>query len=568
MRHYGQLVRIVATYAVLSAAWIVVTDMLVVQLVQDSQLLTIWQTAKGWIFVAMSSLLIWALLWHEMSLRRTSDLAATDARRRFEKIFRNNAAAQAITTLADGRFVEVNQAFTAMFGFARDELIGRSASELGIWAGTQERRRSVSHLLGPDGLHAKESTFHDRRGIAVEGVWSAERLDLDGVPHILSAIIDVSAHKRSERRVAELNDEVRERIGRLEALHQIDVAITENRDLATTLDVVLEQMCIKLTIDSAAILLADPETGEFEFGATRGYRTSEPRRIAFALGRWCVRADPGITQTIHLSCEAVEAALSNVESATDEGFEEALAVPLRTHGAFEGLLIVATRSPLETGDDWMGFLRALALQAAIAVANARLLEGLERSNRELQHAYERTIEGWAHALDLKDEETQGHSLRVTELTERLALRLGVPTEDMMHIRYGALLHDIGKIGVPDQILLKPGRLTDEERALMQRHTDYAREMLENIAFLDRAIAIPYCHHERWDGTGYPRGLAGEKIPFPARMFAVVDVYDALSSDRPYRPAWDKEQVVAHLRAERGSHFDPAVTDAFLELIGA
>ncbi|HZJ10120.1 MAG TPA: HD-GYP domain-containing protein, partial [Trueperaceae bacterium] len=176
-----------------------------------------------------------------------------------------------------------------------------------------------------------------------------------------------------------------------------------------------------------------------------------------------------------------------------------------------------------------------------------------------------TIEGWANALDLKDEDTAGHSKRVTEMTVKLARRLGVGADDLVHIQRGALLHDIGKMGIPDEILLKRGPLTAHEFDVMKQHPVYAYELLSPIEFLRPAIDIPYCHHERWDGTGYPRGLKGDQIPMSARIFAVVDVYDALTSDRPYRDAWTPKAARAHIRSGAGSHFDPAVSSAFFEL---
>jgi PAS domain S-box-containing protein len=191
---------------------------------------------------------------------------------------------------------------------------------------------------------------------------------------------------------------------------------------------------------------------------------------------------------------------------------------------------------------------------------------LRRAHAELAQAYEATVEGWSRALELRDKETEGHTLRVTEVTLRLAQMMQVNEDDLIHIRRGALLHDIGKVGIPDGILLKPGPLTDQEWAIMHLHPGYAYEMLAPIEYLHAALDIPYYHHERWDGTGYPRGLKGEEIPLAARIFAVVDVWDALTSDRPYRPAWSNEKALAHIRSLAGSHFDPQVVEAFLKLV--
>jgi putative two-component system response regulator len=193
-------------------------------------------------------------------------------------------------------------------------------------------------------------------------------------------------------------------------------------------------------------------------------------------------------------------------------------------------------------------------------------ENLRRAHIDLQKAYDATLEGWAHALELRDSETQGHSMRVTQKTLELARAMGITDGDLDHVRRGALLHDIGKMGIPDAVLQKPGPLTAEEWTVMKRHPEYAYRLLSPIDYLRPALDIPYCHHERWDGTGYPRGVKGEEIPLSARVFAVVDVYDALSTDRPYRPAFTVDKINAHLAESAGSHFDPRVLDAFNRII--
>jgi len=201
-------------------------------------------------------------------------------------------------------------------------------------------------------------------------------------------------------------------------------------------------------------------------------------------------------------------------------------------------------------------------------AEQALCESQQQTVLELATAYEATIEGWAHALDLRDRETEGHSRRVTELTLRLARRLGVTEAEQVHLRRGALLHDIGKVGIPDAVLLKPSRLTPEEWEIMRRHPAYARELLAPVAYLGPALDIPYCHHEKWDGTGYPRGLKGEEIPLGARMFAAVDIWDAVRSDRPYRSAWSHEQAREHIASLAGTHLDPATTQVFLDMMAS
>jgi HD-GYP domain-containing protein (c-di-GMP phosphodiesterase class II) len=204
----------------------------------------------------------------------------------------------------------------------------------------------------------------------------------------------------------------------------------------------------------------------------------------------------------------------------------------------------------------------LAGQAAIALDNSSLFEQLQDSNSELSIAYDATLEGWAKALELRDRETVGHAHRVIEMTLQVADRLGMRGEILQHFRRGALLHDIGKMGIPDSILLKPGPLTPNEWEIMRQHPVHAFEMLKTIDYLSPALEIPYCHHEKWDGNGYPQGLTGTNIPISARIFAVVDVWDALTSDRPYRFAWPERKALEYIRRESGRHFDPQVVNAF------
>jgi PAS domain S-box-containing protein/putative nucleotidyltransferase with HDIG domain len=189
-----------------------------------------------------------------------------------------------------------------------------------------------------------------------------------------------------------------------------------------------------------------------------------------------------------------------------------------------------------------------------------------RDDTELMQAYEETLTGWSRAMDFRDKETEGHTLRVTQLSVQIARSMGLSETAITHIRRGALLHDIGKMAIPDDILNKPAKLTEQEWVIMRKHPEYAYEMLWPITFLRPALDIPYCHHEKWDGTGYPRGLKGEEIPLAARIFAVIDVWDALRFDRPYRKGWTDAQTRKYIRTQAGKHFDPQVVKVFLKLI--
>ena len=231
-----------------------------------------------------------------------------------------------------------------------------------------------------------------------------------------------------------------------------------------------------------------------------------------------------------------------------------------------GILEIFHRSEVHNDKNWLTFLDTLAGQAAITISSATLFNDLQDSNARLQHAYDTTLEGWSLALDLRDKETEGHTRRVTELTLQLAHKFEFSEEELTHIKRGALLHDIGKMGIPDSILHKPGPLDDAEWKIMRKHPFYAYKLLSPIQYLQPALDIPYCHHERWDGSGYPHGWKRDQIPFAARIFTVADVWDALTSDRPYRPAWEKIKVKEYLREKSGIEFDPRVVNMFLSII--
>jgi HD-GYP domain-containing protein (c-di-GMP phosphodiesterase class II) len=215
----------------------------------------------------------------------------------------------------------------------------------------------------------------------------------------------------------------------------------------------------------------------------------------------------------------------------------------------------------------MQFLQTLAGQAAIAIDNAQLFEHLQRSNQEVTQAYDTTLEGWARALELRDRETEGHTRRVTDLTMQLARYMGIADDELVNIYRGVLLHDIGKMGVPDQILRKTGPLIESEWVEMRKHPEYAFNLLAPIPYLRPALDIPYCHHEHWDGSGYPRGLKGEQIPLSARIFSIVDIWDALLSDRSYRKAWPEEKVIEYVKEISGTILDPKVVSVFLNMMG-
>lgn len=366
-----------------------------------------------------------------------------------------------------------------------------------------------------------------------------------------------------------LHEQMERRLQQVQSLHTIDHIIASSLDLNLSLNVVLDHAMIHLDMDAALVLVLNPETEMLEYTASRGFRSSDTHNYPpLRLGEgFAGRAARERCVVSIFDVEQEEADFPHRDLLMSMGFSTYYGVPLIAKGQIKGVLELFSRVPYYPDQEWLSFLEALAGQAALAIENATLFAQLQQKNQQLTHAYNATLEGWVHALDMRDSETEEHSQRVVELTERLCRALGYEEENLEHIRRGALLHDIGKIGVPDEILRKPGPLSAEEMAIMRQHTGHAYTLLSRISFLHPALAIPYCHHERWDGTGYPRGLKGEEIPLAARIFAVVDVWDALNSDRPYRRAWPREQVVAYIRDQAGKHFDPRIVAVFLRLIG-
>jgi response regulator RpfG family c-di-GMP phosphodiesterase len=365
-----------------------------------------------------------------------------------------------------------------------------------------------------------------------------------------------------------LLEETRKHLGQLSALRKIDMAISGSTDLRVSLDVLLEQLLTHLHLDATAVLLFNPHANFLEHTASRGLDTKQLIHSQVYLGDPCLVAqtlrDRRGVRLPDLSTAAGD--YPHVQAMLDQGFVSYLTEPLVSTGKGLGVLEVYCRSRTEFAASDLTFLEALAGQAAIAIDNAALFNDLRRAHQNLTLAYDATLEGLARTMELRDYETGGHCDRVTEMTMRLGQRLGMTDQELEHLRRGALLHDIGKIGIPDSILLKPGPLTEEEWEIMRQHPDKAFQLLAPIAYLKPALDIPYCHHEKWDGSGYPRGLAGEVIPLGGRIFAIVDVWDALSSDRPYRLAWPPEKIIDYLKEEAGKHFDPRLVEAFLEIL--
>lgn len=362
-------------------------------------------------------------------------------------------------------------------------------------------------------------------------------------------------------------NEVWVQLERISALSEIEHAISSSLDMRLSLDILLGEVRSQLGVDAASIQLFNPTAHSLDFVVGKGFRSPVIRQPRLRLGEG-LAGQAGLERNIlHVSnLREFGQQYKHAELLRDDDFIEYFGVPLIAKGTLKGVLEIFHRAPLNPDQNWVKYLETLGRQAAIAIDNVQLFEGMQQSNLELITAYDATIAGWSHAMDLRDKETEGHTLRVTDLTVRLAERMGISQQEQVHIRRGALLHDIGKLGIPDQILLKPGPLTDGEWVIMRQHPTYAFDMLMPIIYLRPAMDIPYCHHEKWDGSGYPRGLKEEQIPLSARLFAVVDVWDALRSDRPYRASWTREKTRDYILEQSGKHFDSRVVEIFLDMI--
>jgi HD-GYP domain-containing protein (c-di-GMP phosphodiesterase class II) len=390
--------------------------------------------------------------------------------------------------------------------------------------------------------------------------WFEARFIASNKSQFIVVIQDITKYKISET-------QVQKQLDQMSALRAIDQAITSSVDLKLTLSILLTQLVKHLQTDAACILLWNSETERFEYKAGLGFRTDSLNHTKLRLGEGyagIAALEQRIIQKLNLSNHGTDFLRS--PSFGQEGFVSYFGVPLAAKGQVLGVLEIFSRTSITPNPEWLSFLEMLGGQAAIAIDNATLFNHLQRSNTEITSAYDATIDGWSRALDMRDHETEGHTQRVTKMTLELAHKINIPRDELIHLRRGATLHDIGKMGIPDSILHKPGPLTAEEWTMMRQHPQFACALLSPIDYLRPARDIPCYHHERWDGSGYPSGLKGEEIPLPARLFAIIDVFDALTSDRPYRSKWSEQAALYYIQEQAGKLFDPHIVPVFLAMI--
>ncbi|MCJ7433093.1 MAG: PAS domain S-box protein [Anaerolineales bacterium] len=495
--------------------------------------------------------------------RQQAEKALREAEEKYRSIF-NGALEGIFQSTPDGRFITANPALARMWGYETPEELVSSITDIAsqVYADPQCRDK-FARMMEMDGeIHGFEYQARCKDGTLM---WASENAhvvrDASGtILHYEGSIEDVTERKRAEEKLSEQLDQ-------LQLLRAIDTAIISSVELDSNLQLIIQKTIEQLHIDAAAILLLDPKTQTLNFATGQGFHSNALQFTCLEIGKGTAGSVAQERKTIHISnLQETNTNPALTQALKDEGFIAYYGIPLIAKDQLLGVLEIFHRASLPTDPDWLSFLETLAGQASISIDNATLFSDLQKSNTELVLAYDATLEGWSYALDLRDNETEGHTLRVTELAVKLSRAMKLSEDEILHIRRGALLHDIGKMGVPDSILLKPGKLTAKEWIVMRKHPTYARDMLSRIEYLRAALDIPYCHHEKWNGMGYPQGLKGEEIPLAARLFTVIDVWDALSSDRPYRKAWKTNKIIEYIKNETGKYFDPRMAKLFLAMV--
>ncbi|GEM_PF-1455638 len=411
----------------------------------------------------------------------------------------------------------------------------------------QARRISAGHYLDSDSRLVTPDAYAEVSGLmdSISAMEQAVRMRENDNYRLL---FDVQRHLRQER-----------------LLRDIDDAIKPFDSLDHILQAILTRVNSRLGIDASSINIYQPDVYKLRGACRLGFKAIPGDDVMDSFTQYITRSING-TRLLRVPDmeKSKEYAFKTLHRT--EKFRSYIGIPLYVRNKQIGFLNLFTRSPYSPADDELTFLKLVGAHTALAIDNTMMLSDLQVSNLELVKAYDSTLEGWSHAMDLRDRETEGHTLRVTELSEILAKRMGIPDELVVHVHRGSLLHDIGKIAVPDSILLKPGPLNEQEWEVMRRHPLYARDFLSTIDYLRPAVDIPLRHHERWDGSGYPDQLIGEAIPLPARIFSVIDVWDALTSNRPYRLAWPRQKALQYILEQSGMQFDPEVVRQFMKII--
>lgn len=582
-------IRISLLYLITSTLWIAFSDRLLGMMVKDPEKIIKLSIYKGWGFVILTSILLFTVLMREFTIRQQRE-REVEAIARLSTATRFSMSRDELLPAILNEIIYFIQADTAaVVLYDSDQgnfVVALSKGEHPYATGTRIPNSNIfGKVLNSEdpylnnnadkdpNIHPSER-FLGMKALSIAplvaqqnklGVLMAAKAgDFDPANFkLMVAVADIAA---SAIHRLTLFDQTVQRVQQLSTLRSIDLAITSNLDLTSILNILVDEVLRLHGISAGCVLMPIHQDGMLHFRAGKGFSTDLIQKAVLSAADYEVSNEFPSRYTLTISDLRETPTSPRYNLSRAEGFITYHAIPLVSKNRINGVLEVYQKDAPPLSHDVMDFLESLATQAAIAIDVASLIEDLQSSNQELTAAYDSTIEGWSRALDLRDKETEGHTQRVTEMALHLARAVGMSEEELVHVYRGSLMHDIGKMGIPDSILLKPAPLTPDEIELMKMHPIYAYHLLKPIRFLHPALDIPYCHHERWDGSGYPRGLKGTQIPLAARIFAVVDVWDALVSDRPYSPRWQKEDALRYIKDYAGIYFDAEIVDVFTKMM--
>jgi len=552
--------KVALLYVVFGVLWILLSDMIVDWMFVEKHLATHAQTYKGWAFVLFSGFLFYFLIHREFHEKNKTQFELVK-QKDFSDSVLDTAGVFVAVFDSEGRIIFANDTFEKALAVTSEEISGQKCTdvfaspELASWIS-----KTISEMSSEEAESFYEADLDSPSGI-LHVRWTLSNLTSWKEEHEYFVLtgVDITQLVESERSAMH-------RLENIRALHEIDMAVSYHFELNKMLDVFLERLISRLNVDGADIFLIDKEKNVLKYTHGMGIFAGEINFEELPI-------EGTIPGSVVLSGKSYSGPINRgntncprLKKLIEMRVEDYHAVPLETRGKTLGVLEVFDTKEVSRDSEWNDFLQTLAGQASLAIDVAIMMENLRESNRQIAMAYDQTLEVLARSLEMRDMDTEEHSRRVTDLTVRLAKKMEVTEDELESIYRGALLHDIGKISIPDSVLLKKGPLTEEEWKVMRTHPVTAYEVLSQVEYLRPSLDIPYCHHERWDGSGYPRGLKGEEIPLAARIFAVVDVYDALTSDRPYRKAWSKEETIEYLLENSGSQFDRHVVKEFLEIL--
>ena len=466
---------------------------------------------------------------------------------------------------ASDSIIFFNQGAEEVFKERSSTIIGKKLEDL-LPDFVKDRRRDPPANTVQISLN--EINKHDTFTLAIER-WDGSILPVQGRTTVVQdgAGVFTVILMRELQEIQEASAVVDARRKRINSVHRLQTEISKGEDLHQVLTVVVEEIIAQLGADAVCLLKFDEKRKELSFSAGSGFFTDALQHTRLRIGEGNAGRAAAERRILSIKdLRRVKTDFLRSPQFLSEGFVTYHAVPMIANDRLTGVIELFHRTEFTPEMEWLNYLQTLSEQTAVALDNFQCFLELKHQQAELVLACDEIIESWAQSTDVRNRELDGQSRRITELTLTLAGLLGFADSEIANLRRGAILHDIGNIGIPDRILLKPDRLNEEETLIMRQHPLYSRELIYPITFLRPVIDIPYCHHERWDGSGYPRGLKGEEIPLPARIFAVVDVWDALRSSRAYRPAWPREQSLQYILSMSGKLFDPAIVPYFVKIV--